>query len=376
MLLGMDVSSMEETVRLGGRFFENGKEDGLLSILSRRGVSAVRLRLWNDPYAPDGASYGAGGCDLDCVIRQARQAKEHGMRWMLDLHYSDFWCDPSRQLPPKAWEKLPFSALTDAVYAFTHDTLLKLRQEDLVPDWVQVGNEITGGMLWPQGRILDGAERQASFDRLCALVDAGARAVREGTNARIVLHLESSGDNARYREWFDRMCAYGVPFDVIGMSYYPFWHGGLAALGANMDDMARRYGRDVMIVETAYPFTGCHYDKNSDGAALVINDSLRMSDGSAPPYPFTPAGQAAFLRALWRRIALVPDGRGAGLWYWEPAWLPVPGSSWSSPAARAYIHEEDKRGGNEWANQCLFDYEGRALPALAELCALTKEGTA
>ncbi len=374
MILGMDLSTLEETEALGGRLTRNGRAWEPFTLLRQCGVDGLRLRLWNDPYAPSGTPYEAGGCDLACVKRLARRGIDAGMHWMLDLHYSDFWCDPSRQRLPKAWEKLSFDALCGAVYAFTRDTLGSLARDGLAPRFVQIGNEITGGMLWPHGRITgEGEARRESFSRLAALLEAGARAVRESSDASIVLHLERSDDNARYREWFDFMRAAGVPFDVIGVSYYPFWHGGLAGLKRNLDDMAARYGKDVMVVETAYPFTGEHYDPKADKINLVINGSLGMADGSPPPYPFTRSGQAAFVRDMLSLVSGIAGGHGAGLYYWEPAWLPLPGSSWASEAARAYIEEEYKPGGNEWANQCLFDYAGAANPALESFAAFAQE---
>ncbi len=364
MILGADISTLDETKRLGGRFYDSdGKEGELVPILVENGFNAVRLRLWNDPYSLEGEPYGAGGCDLPCLMRTARSAVDAGMDFLLDFHYSDFWCDPSRQLLPKAWQNMSFTQLTQAVYDYTRDILVTLSDAGLSPRWVQPGNEITGGMLWPLGK-LDGS--QEGFDRLCALLNSACRAIREYSDAKIILHLERSGDNACYREWFDQMVAHDVPFDIIGVSYYPFWHGDFNALSANLSDMIARYGREVMVIETSYAFTGEHYDASSDNVNLVINGSLTMADGSAPPYPLDREGQVDFVRKLLGTIAALPEGKGTGFWYWEPAWIPVSGSTWATEAAREYIGEQEKLGGNEWANQCLFDYQGRATPALKE----------
>ena len=368
--LGMDFSSLEETERLGGAFRQDGGESDLVDILARNGVNAARLRLWVNPYSPSGEPYGAGTCDLACVKRLARRAKAHGMRLLLDLHYSDFWCDPGRQLPPKAWTGLTGAALCERVYHHTREMLACLRKAGLTPDIVQIGNEITNGMLWPAGRLSDPQPgvRRTGFDTLAPLVAAGCRAVREDGGARVMLHLERSGDNAVWREWFDEMLARGVDFDLIGASYYPYWHGSFDLLRQNLNDMIGRYGRDVMVVETAYAFTSEHFDPAQAGANLVIHDALKCFDGSDAPYPLTLEGQRLFVGELLSLVNGLDGGHGAGVYYWEPAWLPLPGSTWATVAARAYMDEPHKAGGNEWANQCLFDYRGNANPALKEFC--------
>ena len=370
----MDFSTLEETEALGGVFRQNGNAGDLVEILAKNGVNAARLRLWVNPHSPSGEPYGAGTCDLPLVIRLARRAKNSGMRLLLDLHYSDFWCDPGRQLPPKGWGTLDLPRLSVRVYDYTRDVLATLAKEGLSPDMVQVGNEITNGILWPLGRLSDPEPEKArqGFDGLSWLVNAGCRAVREHSDARVMLHLERSGDNAVWREWFDRMIARGADFDIIGASYYPYWHGSFDALRQNLNDMIARYHKDVMIVETAYAFTPAHFDPARENANLVINDSLKCYDGSDAPYPLTMEGQRLFTKGLLHLVDGLDGGRGKGVYYWEPAWLPLSGSTWATQAAREYMCEKHKPGGNEWANQCLFDYQGNATPALKEFLAFSK----
>ena len=372
--LGMDFSTLEETESLGGVFRQDGKAGDLAEILSQNCVNAARLRLWVDPYSPSGAPYGGGTCDLALVRRLARRAKNAGMRFLLDLHYSDFWCDPGRQLTPKAWTGLELEAMAERVYDYTRDVLLSLRSTGLEPDMVQVGNEITNGMLWPTGRLSDpvNGQMRTGYDNLARLVSAGCRAVKNHCGAKVMLHLERSGDNAVWRQWFDELLSRGVDFDVIGASYYPYWHGNFEALRANLNDMIARYGRDVMVVETAYAFTSEHFDPTQAGANLVINDSLKCYDGSDAPYPLTMEGQRLFVKELLSLVDSLDGGRGTGVYYWEPAWLPLKGSTWATEAAREYMGEAQKPGGNEWANQCIFDYEGNATPALKEFRAFSE----
>ncbi|MEN6596078.1 MAG: glycosyl hydrolase 53 family protein [Clostridiaceae bacterium] len=372
--LGMDFSTLEETESLGGVFRQDGKAGNLVEILAENGVNAARLRLWVDPYSFSGAPYGGGTCDFALVKRLARRAKDAGMRFLLDLHYSDFWCDPGRQLMPKAWANLGLEALEQRVYDDTKETLLALRAAGLEPDIVQVGNEITNGMLWPLGRLSDPVpgERRTGYESLSRFVNAGCRAVREVSRAKVMLHLERSGDNAVWREWFDELLSRGADFDVIGASYYPYWHGNFEALRTNLNDMIARYQKDVMVVETAYAFTSVHFDPTQAGANLVINDSLKCYDGSDAPYPLSIEGQRLFVNELLSLVASLDGGHGTGVYYWEPAWLPLKGSTWATEAAREYMCEQQKPGGNEWANQCIFDYEGNATPALKEFASFAR----
>jgi len=364
--IGMDVSTLEETERFGGKFYENGKEAPLLDILKRHGVTSIRLRLWNDPFNEKGENYGAGGCDIETVLRTARRAAENGMNWLLDFHYSDFWADPARQLIPKAWRGFTPEQLEKAVYEYTKETLARCKKEALYPGYVQIGNEITNGMLWPAGKIdYDKVTGEpVSYGNLARLLKAGVTAARESGNAKIILHLERSCDNTRYRRWFDAVTQAGVDFDIIGVSYYPHWHGQMSDVKRNLEDISERYNKDVMIVETAYPFTNEHYSGIPD-IPLVITGRIKLPDGSLPPYPHSVEGQRGFLRDLVKMIKNMK--RCKGLYYWEPGWLPAEGSTWATAAARKYMGEEHKAGGNEWANQCLFDYKGNLLPAMNEL---------
>jgi len=366
MEIGMDLSTLEETERLGGKFFENGKEAPLYDILKNHGVTSIRLRLWNNPFDEKGENYGAGGCDIETVLRAARRAVQNGMTWILDFHYSDFWADPGRQCIPKAWQGFTLEQMEKAVYEYTKEILARCKNENLYPDYVQIGNEITNGLLWPVGKVnydeVTGAP--TSYDTMIRLLKAGAAAARESGKVKTIFHLERSCDNKRYRQWFDAVTAAGIDYDIIGVSYYPFWHGTVRELKFNLEDISERYHKDVMVVETAYAFTDKHYADRS-GVTLVINGKMTLPDGSPPPYPLSIEGQRNFLRDLVEMVKSVK--RCTGLYYWEPGWLPLEGSTWSTAAARKYIGEEDKKGGNEWANQCLFDYKGNLLSTISEL---------
>lgn len=362
-LRGADLSALLEVERCGGRFYDlDGREDDAMSILARRGANHVRLRLWNDPYSESGESYGGGGCDLNTVTVLARRAKDLGLTWQLVFHYSDFWADPGKQNLPKAWRGFSPEALEKAVYAFTRETLQNLKAQGLAPELVSVGNEITNGLLWPYGKV-------PAWERIAGLVSAGIRAVRDTLpEAKALIHLDNGGKPEVSREWFSRYeQSGGEDFDWIGLSYYPYWSGSMAGLEKNHRCLAERYHKPVLITETA---TGHTLRDYAEYEGLAPDERKGMAAGereaASVPYPMTPEGQAAFLTALAALIRRAPDGLGAGLVYWEPAWLPVKGSGWASAAGLRYLRDPGP-GGNEWANQALFDYEGRALPALARI---------
>lgn len=355
---GMDVSTLPELRGLGARFYDGGKEDDALAILKRYGADSLRIRLWNDPYSPDGKPYSAGTNDLEKLMMLAGAGKKLGYTYLLDLHYSDFWTDPGKQYPPKAWEGSSVEELEKHVYDYTKSVLVKLKNLDLLPEMVQVGNEVTNGLLWPLGQW-------DNVDNIARFISAGIRAVREiSPDSRVMLHLDCGGNNARCREWFDAYVSRGEDFDVIGLSYYPFWHGTIDDLTNNMNDLSARYGKDVIVAEVSMGHTMKDYkdyEKLTDAQRKGMATKPHLAE--AVEYPMTPQGQADFMQKIMERIAAVPEGRGKGFYYWEPTWIPVPGCGWANEESLKYIHDPGP-GGNEWANQALFDYDGNALPAL------------
>lgn len=352
LIKGVDVSMIKELEGHGAAYYLDGRKGDLFEILSRCGVDTVRLRIWQDPYDDKGNPYGGGGNNLQTTIELARRTLDNGMSYLLDFHYSDFWADPGKQIKPKAWRCLCGESLETAVYLHTVDTLKALKNEGLVPAMVQVGNEITNGLLWPDGHI-DEAQTMS------ALLQAGVKGVREiCPDSRIVLHLDFGTDNAMYRNWFDKTMPYHLDFDVIGMSYYPHWNGSLQLLLDNMNDVSKRYNKDVMIAETSIGYTtdalGCR--------GIVFSKELEKATG----YPATMEGQETFLRDLYRTVRSVEHNRGIGVFYWEPAWLPIPDCKWANPSGCDYMNDQAEAG-NTMANQALFDAAGNANSALVHL---------
>jgi len=364
---GMDISSLTEVELLGGVFYDDSVPLDLFALLKRYNANSIRLRLWNSPFADDDASYLGGNCDIESILKLAKRAKAQKMSILLDFHYSDFWADPGKQFKPKAWNNLSGENLEKAIYDFTFSTLKRFKSNHVLPEYVQIGNEITNGLLWPDGKLEpspNGGVRNG-YPSLAKLLRAAIKAVKEiSPRTKIVLHLERSGDNAVYREWFDQiLIKEKVDCDIIGVSYYVYWHGPFEGFIRNIKDVQTRYKKPIMIVETSFGFTGKEYDamlKPSNYAGLVMTDNKYESLDKKSPFTLSIEGQNAFVKKL---LATIDELGIIGFYYWEPAWLPLTGSSWASEAAIKYIHET-KGVGNEWANQGLFDYHGYVLPAM------------
>ncbi|WP_100443972.1 lectin [Glycomyces xiaoerkulensis] len=345
--MGVDVGTLVEVEASGERFYDDGAQGDALQIMADSGANLVRLRLWNDPYSSSGEPYGGGTNDLAKTIELAQRAKALGMDVLLDFHYSDFWVDPGKQNKPKAWENHSYGRLVDSVRDYTSDVVTQMDAAGAGPDIVQIGNETVNGMLWPEGSTDD-------WSQLAGLLEAGIEGVHQGgSGIEIALHLDRGGDNGAYRNWFDNARDQGLQYDIIALSYYPYWHGTLNDLRNNLNDVASRYGKDVLVVETAYGYTL----NDCDGRGNIFSDSHAQESG----YPATVQGQTDFLRDVSRAVADVPNDRGRGIVWWEPAW--IGDTTWATQAGMDYI--DDQAGeSNSWDNQALFDCDGNKLPSL------------
>ncbi|MCI8299486.1 MAG: glycosyl hydrolase [Lachnospiraceae bacterium] len=357
---GMDVSTLLELEAFGAKFQDaDGDERDVLSVLQEYGTNAVRLRLWNHPYSQEGEPYGGGTNDMNSVISLARRVRERGMYFLLDVHYSDFWADAERQIKPKAWADFTGKRLEYAVYDYTLAMLRNFRTEGVFPDMIQIGNALSNGLLWPDGKY-------PNYENIAWFVSAGIRAVRAADrDMPIMIHLGNGVSNALYREWFDNYFENdGLDFDIIGLSYFPRLHGSLKDLEHNMCDLAERYGKELIIAEVSAGYT---MEDDTQNKNLKPGGHMEMAENPVltkqMEYPATKKGQADFMEVLMNKIARVPKGLGRGFFYWEPAWIPVEGSGWATQASLKYIKDSEPCG-NKWANQALFDYEGRPLPAL------------
>ena len=355
---GMDLSTLLALERCGARYYDKGQERDILAIMKDYDVDTIRLRLWNDPKSESGEWYGAGNNDLSETIAIGKKVTEAGFGVLLNFHYSDFWADPGKQIKPKAWKDFGMEELEKAVYDFTKESLEKILDEGVNVTMIQVGNELSNGLLWPEGRV-------PNYDNIYRLVSAGLKACREiDSKIPLMIHLDNGGNNALYREWFDNFTQRGGDFDYIGLSYYPFWHGSLDMLEYNMNDIAERYGKDLIVAEVSMGFTMESYQQYEK-----LSDEERKGYATKPSlvekidYPMTIQGQKDFTEDFLNRVGKVTGNHGKGFFWWEPAWIPVPGSGWATPASLKYMNDPGPCG-NEWANQALFDYDGNVLPAL------------
>lgn len=337
-ILGADISSLKKSEDLGGIYKESdGTAADALQILNHHGLNYARLRIWVDP--------ADGYHTKERILQIAQRLKSLDINLLVDFHYSDNWADPGKQFKPAAWKDYDFEQLKQAVYDHTFDLCNSLAAQGTPPAMVQIGNEINSGMLWPDGHTWD----PPNWDKLAQLLTAGYDAVKAcSPNALVMLHIAEGGDNDLARWWFDNITRRDVPFDVIGISYYPYWHGSLMELQANLNDITARYDKDVIVVETAYAFTNQDDDKYTN----IVDEKL-----ANPNYPLTPEGQRAFLRDVMAVVRAVNNGRGLGLFYWDATWTAVQGNGWDNT---------DPATGNAWENQALFDFEGEVLPALDE----------
>lgn len=295
--VGADVSWLRAAEQQGVAFKENGTAKPVLDMLKEHGYNWIRLRIFHTPTdLPNNLAY---------TIASAKAAKQLGFHILLDFHYSDTWADPAKQFVPAAWKGLKHDQLVKEVFAYTRDTIAAFRAAGVLPDIVQVGNEVLAGMLWPDGRLPD------HWDNFAALLKAGIAGVAagagDGPRPRIMIHIDRGGDIEGTRYFFDKINSYGVPYDLIGQSYYPFWHGGLNNLRDNLQFMAKEYKKDIFIVETAYNW-------------MPADDSKK----TRMPFPESPEGQKQFLAAVNRLVREAPGGLGKGVFYWEPAVPPSP----------------------------------------------------
>ncbi|CAG8998820.1 MAG: Arabinogalactan endo-beta-1,4-galactanase [Candidatus Celerinatantimonas neptuna] len=354
---GADISTLNVVQTHGGIFYNrHNKSENPLKILKDNGFNYVRLRLWNDPKDKAGHPYGGGNNDLATDIKLAKAAHQQGLKLLLDFHYSDFWTDPGKQFKPKAWANYDFNTLKKALHQYTLQSVKAFKKAGVTPDMIQIGNEINGGILWPTGKSW--GQGGGEFDRLAALLKSGISGAKQAApHAKIMLHLAKGADENMFKWWFGEITKRHVPFDIIGVSFYPYWDGSIQALQANLNKVSEKYHKDVIVVETQYGYT----TKNCDNA----ENNFGKKEAAKSGYPASVQGQADYLHDLIQSIVNIKDHRGKGLFYWEPLWLPVHGATWATQSGMKYIHDKWKEG-NSRENQDLFNCNGHVLPSIQE----------
>ena len=344
---GADVSIMPELERNCTKFYDNGIEQDGLTILKNHGVNWIRVRIWNNPYVVGPEGVGGGNTDEAKAIEMAKRAKALGMKVLVDFHYSDFWVDPGQQKKPDAWKNDSGDKLVDDVYAYTAKVMQDFNAQGVTPDMVQVGNELNNGMLWPEAQLTE--DNPNGYKFLAKLLNAGLQAVHDNdkdNKVKTMIHLAGVDVNL-YHTFFDNLIVKNKvnDFDIIGMSFYPFWHGTMDDLKNTMNDVSAKYNKDVIAVETAFGYTleDADFEKNNFGT----------NEEKVSGYKATVQGQATGLRDVMATVASVNDNRGLGIFYWAPDWVINEKVGWKSNG-----------GGNGWDNLTLFDTKGNALESM------------
>ncbi|MCI1019808.1 glycosyl hydrolase 53 family protein [Microbacterium sp. C5A9] len=359
---GVDVSSVLSLEESGVVFRDaDGTPGDLFELLADAGVTDVRVRVWNDPFDANGNGYGGGDVDVDRAIEISQRATDAGLGVLVDFHYSDFWADPAKQQAPKAWEGMTADQVAAEVGVFTRDAVRRIVDAGVDLRMVQVGNETNGGVAGVRG-----------WDDMAKVFSAGSAAVRaEAPDTLVALHFTNPERAGFYADVAAQLDRRGVDYDVFASSYYPFWHGTPENLTAVLSHVAETYGKKVMVAETSWAFTL----DDGDGHGNVID-----LPAEATQYPVSVQGQADAVRAVVQAVADVGEA-GIGVYYWEPAWLPVgppsqreqnavlwerDGSGWASSFAGEYEPEDAGHwfGGSAWDNQALFGFDGTASDAL------------
>lgn len=375
---GVDVSSYLSEIKSGVTFYDfEGNaldEQGFFDLLADCGVNYVRLRVWNDPYDENGNGYGGGNNDLATAVTLGKYATEAGMKVLIDFHYSDFWADPAKQSAPKAWKSMTMEEKEAALNTYTKESLTTLLEAGVDVGMVQVGNETNGKICG-----------ESSWANMSTLFNAGSSAVREvaetyGKEILVALHFANPETAGRYAGYAKNLDTYNVDYDVFASSYYPYWHGSTTNLTSVLSSIAENYGKKVMVAETSWAYT---YE-DGDGHTNTIYEG---KTGIDMDYEVSVQGQATELRTVMQAVADVGEA-GIGMFYWEPAWIPVQvyddeaenaaetlaenkviwekyGSGWASSYSGDYDADAGEwYGGSAVDNQALFDFEGHPLESL------------
>ena len=384
---GMDISSYLALKKAGVKYYDyEGNETPLLKVLHDNGINYIRI--WNDPFNADGETYGGGGNDVSTGVEIAKEAAQYDMKVLLDFHYSDFWAEPAVQLVPKAWKKDVNNTekMCSDVYDFTKESIQKFKDAGANIGMVQVGNEITNGLLG----IYSNRDKGESFNVIWGdkkkstevnkYLKAGIKAVRECTpQALVALHLETP-NVWKYKTIMNTWKRDNVDYDVLGSSYYPFW--SIAAKAntpktlKDVQTLAASYGKMFAVFETSW----VNSLNDGDGTPNSIGDST-----STGAYEVGPQGQVNELTDLYDTV--LSQDNGLGTFYWEGAWIPVKagwtnweynkqiadqyGTGWASkgalgyfPDSKMYYKGKAAWGGTSWDNQALFDINGYPLQSL------------
>ena len=360
---GMDASAVLALENSGVKYYNfDGKEQDVFMTLAQAGVNYIRLRVWNDPYDENGNGYGGGNNDVATAIALGQRATKYGMKVCIDFHYSDFWADPKKQFVPKAWEGMDIEEKSDALYNFTLESLTQLLDAGVNVGMVQIGNEINNGM-----------SGETDVANVRKLLTAGSKAVREaavnsGKEILVAVHYTNIDDMKKLDTLLTGLQVKEIDYDIVGLSFYPYWHGTIEDLKNAIIHIRDTYGKKVYVAENAY----CYTAEDGDGSA----NSVEGTDDLAEGYSASVQGQANEVRDV---CAAASEAGAEGVFYWEGTWIPVGpadadnsdlwekyGSGWASSYASGYDPKDAGQyyGGCSWDNQAMFDFTGHPLASL------------
>lgn len=360
---GMDASAVLALENSGVKYYNfDGEEQDVFMTLAQAGVNYIRLRVWNDPYDKNGNGYGGGNNDVATAIALGQRATKYGMKVCIDFHYSDFWADPKKQFVPKAWEGMDIEEKSDALYNFTLESLTQLLDAGVDVGMVQIGNEINNGM-----------SGETDVANVRKLLTAGSKAVREaaansGKEILVAVHYTNIDDMKKLDTLLTGLQVKEIDYDIVGLSFYPYWHGTIEDLKNAIIHIRDTYGKKVYVAENAY----CYTAEDGDGSA----NSVEGTDDLAEGYSASVQGQANEVRDV---CAAASEAGAEGVFYWEGTWIPVGpadadnsdlwekyGSGWASSYASGYDPKDAGQyyGGCSWDNQAMFDFTGHPLASL------------
>jgi arabinogalactan endo-1,4-beta-galactosidase len=347
MDFGTDLSFTPQEVAAGAKFSYDGKEGTPVQIMHAAGSNYVRMRLWINPPA--------GYSDLATDLALAKQVEHSGMKIYLDVMYSDFWADPTKQNIPSAWSGQDLAQLTTTVQSYTKQVISTFAGQGTPVDMVSIGNEIRNGILWPIGELnCSAGETCGGWPALAQLLKAGVAGAKagnpDGHKLLIMMHYDQGASYSLSSAFYSELESYDVPFDVIGLSYYPVLsEPSISGLRQNVDGLATEFHKPIVVAETQYPWTLANGNSpEGDSTGDFAWEQSQMEPG----YPATPGGQLSFTTDELSILALAPDGLGMGLFYWAPDW--IPGVPWEPGAGN----------GSPNVNMTLFNFEGAALPSI------------
>lgn len=325
---GADISALAKIESQGGVFKKNGVAGDAIKILRDEGVSLFRLRLF---LSPDGSDVVVN--DLAHTLALATRIKAARADLLLDFHYSDTWADPGHQTKPAAWNGLDFEALKAQVENYTASVIAAMAAQGTPPDIIQIGNEVTAGMLWGTGKLYVG-DHAVQWRQFTDLLKAGIHGARTanppGHPMKVMIHIDRGADWGATEWFYQQMEIHGVDYDIIGLSYYPWWHGTMADVATNFHNSSRRFGKPMLMVETAYPALHSSYWQSQPNMA----------------WPISEAGQADFLRDLATTVRQNAGSLSLGVVYWYPEAIPVSGLSvWNNGATALFGSDGEVNAG-------------------------------